>query len=149
MGFGMRINFVDVIVDNSLKSMGCNDKIIGYSFDIRLSYYRGLFLSCIETFELKVDNEIINTTDITFSVNGKIFPVSFLKECAGEFWGLTTPATIKVFKAGGIENGEHLIDLNLMLRIPYMPIPVGETLKFMPLDSCGRKILKMEEKNYE
>ncbi len=145
MGFGMRINFVDVIMDDSLKPMVLGENSIGYSFDIRLSYYRGLYLSCIETFELKVDGEVIESQDITFSVNGKTFAIDFLGECASEFWGLTKPARIEVLKDGGLEPGEHQIDLTLMLRIPYMPIPVGDGLRYMPLDSCGSKKLKIQE----
>ena len=45
MGFAMRMNFVDVIVDDSFKNYYVNGKKMGYQFDIRLSYYRGHFLS--------------------------------------------------------------------------------------------------------
>ena len=38
MGFAMRMNFVDVVVDDSLKNVKVNGKNIGYQFDIRLSY---------------------------------------------------------------------------------------------------------------
>ena len=55
MGFAMRMNFVDVVVDDSLKNVKVNGKNIGYQFDIRLSYYRGHFLSVIDEFGVKVD----------------------------------------------------------------------------------------------
>lgn len=145
MSFSMRINFVDVICDESLKSIVIGDKRIGYAFDVRLSYYRGLFLSCIDKFILRVDGEEVNNQDVTFNVNGKTFAVDFLAECASEFWPLTETARIEVIKEGSLTVGKHDIDLTLMLRIPYMPIPVGDDLIYMPLDSCGQKILTLEE----
>ena len=57
MGFAMRMNFVDVVVDDSLKNVKVNGKNIGYQFDIRLSYYRGHFLSVIDEFGIKVDGK--------------------------------------------------------------------------------------------
>jgi len=144
MGFGMRINFVDVICDDSLRTVHANGKPVGYAFDIRLSYYRGLFLSCVDQFALTVDGQAVNSQDITFGIHGKSIPVNFLSHCASEFWGLTEPASIEVTTAQGLEPGAHEIDLTLMLRIPYMPIPVGDNLVYMPLDSCGRKTLTLE-----
>ena len=144
MGFSMRINFVDVICDDSLESIIVNKRKIGYAFNIRLSYYRGLFLSCIEEFILKVDGQEVPMQDITFSINGKTFAASFLSECNTEFWNVIEPARIEVIKDGGLLSGEHDIDLTLMLRIPYMPIPIEDDLVYMPLDSCGRKKLTID-----
>lgn len=147
LDFSMRINFVDVICDNSLRSIIVNNSKIGFAFDIRLSYYRGLFLSCVDEFDLFVDGERINHQDITFCINGKMFPIEFLRECSSEFWGLTTPARIEVLKEKGLDIGDHQIDLTLMLRIPYMPIPLGDKLIYMPLDSCGKKTLTLMEED--
>lgn len=144
MGFKMRINFVDVICDNSLKSIVLEGKPIGYAFDIRLSYYRGLFLSCIEEFELMVDQEKVRHQDMTFHLNGKIFAIDQLADCASEFWNLIEPARIEVICPGGLQPGEHELDLTLNLRIPYMALPkdAGDH-KYMPLDSCGKKTLTL------
>ena len=40
MGLALRLNFVDVVCDDSLKNFWANGKKIGYQFDVRLSYYR-------------------------------------------------------------------------------------------------------------
>ena len=57
MGFAMRMDFVDVVVDDSLKNVKVNGKNIGYQFDICLSYYHGHFLSVIDEFGVKVDGK--------------------------------------------------------------------------------------------
>lgn len=141
MGFAMRMNFVDVVVDDSLKNVKVNGKNIGYQFDIRLSYYRGHFLSVIDEFGVKVDGKEVPAETIKFCINGKEFsPIEFDK-CYTEFWQVIEPATIKVFCPEGLSEGEHDIDVTLFFRSPYMPI--GPDHQYMPVDSCGSKTLKV------
>lgn len=77
MSFAMRVNFVDVICDGSLKNEYINGKKMGYSFAVRLSYYRGHFLSDIDTLEVKVDgksirkNYLLPEWERTISFTGK------------------------------------------------------------------------------
>ena len=141
MGFAMRMNFVDVVVDDSLKNIKANGKNVGYQFDIRLSYYRGHFLSVIDEFGVKVDGKEVPAETIKFCINGKEFsPIEFDK-CYTEFWQVIEPATIKVFCPEGLSEGEHDIDVTLFFRSPYMPI--GPDHQYMPVDSCGSKTLKV------
>lgn len=145
MSFAMRVNFVDVICDNSLKNDYVGGEKMGYSFDIRLSYYRGHFLSDIDIFEVFVDNEPVAAQDITFGINGKELSVYELSRACTEFWRLLDPAHIKVHKPGGLEPGSHHIKVKLMLRVPYLPLPGGNSDHcYMPLDSCGEKTLEVK-----
>lgn len=146
MAFAMRINFVDVICDNSLKNTYVNGKKNGFAFDIRLSNYRGHYLSCIDEFKVTVDGEEIRDADISFGINNKEFHVTQFPYLITEFWQLLESAHIKVHRLGGLSAGEHHIKVHLMLRIPYMPLSASaEDTKYMPLDSCGEKILCINE----
>lgn len=138
MAIAMRLNFVDIIQNNSLKNTYVNGKKSGYKFDIRLSYYRGHFLSAIDTLDLIVDGEKINKENITFCLHEKEFGLSQLPDLVSEFWPIIEPATIKVFKKGGLSEGSHEIDLSLIFRSPYMPI---SDTKYMPWDSSEKKTL--------
>lgn len=142
MAFAMRVNYVDVVCDNSLKNMLIRGKKMGCQFDIRLSYYRGHFLSVIDELGVKIDGEPIPTDDIKFCLHGKEFGVAQLHDIVSEFWLITEPATIKIFKDGGFAPGEHDIDVTLMIHSPYMPISDTE---YMPIDSCGSKRLTLPE----
>lgn len=137
MAFAMKMRFVDVITDGSLKNIYTGEKKVGYQFDIRLGYYRGHYLSAIDKFEVTIDGKKILEQDIRFCINEKEFSPSQLKECFTEFWQLTVPATIKVISKDGLKSGKHNIKLDLMLRIPYMQIGPGH--QFMPLDSGEEK----------
>ena len=142
MAIAMRLNFVDVIQNDSLKNIYVNGKKSGYKFDIRLSYYRGHFLSVIDTLEVTVDGERVKTEDITFCLHDKEFGLSQLHDLVSEFWPIIEPATIKVFKKGGLPAGEHEIDFKLIFHSPYMPISDTE---YMPWDSSEKKTLTIAE----
>ena len=142
MAFAMRINFVDVVCDNSLKNTYVGDKAIGYQFDIRLSYYRGHFLSVIDELGVTVDGEQIPTEKIAFCLRGKEYGVAQLHDIVDVFWPIIEPATIKIHALGGLAAGEHEIDVKLMFHSPYMPISDTE---YMPIDGCGKKVLTLQE----
>lgn len=148
MAFGMRLVFTDIIQNNSLKNYYVNGKKSGFEFDIRLAYYRGQYLSCIDKFEVAIDGEKIDSKDITFCLNGKEFSVFQLPYLVSEFWTIITPAKIRVRKPGGLSLGEHEIELTLILRSPYMPLPGGEGDRaYVPIDSSDKKILSIVEQN--
>lgn len=65
MGLALRLNFVNVVCDDSLKNFWANGKKIGYQFDVRLSYYRGHFLSTIDEIGVKVDGVDVPTENIS------------------------------------------------------------------------------------
>lgn len=141
MGFAMKMNFVDVVVSDSLKNYYVNGEKMGYQFDIRLSYYRGHFLSVIDEFAVKVDDDEVPNERIKFCINGKEFSPCELDKCYTEFWQITKPATIRVFSPNGLSKGEHKIDVTLFFRSPYMPI--GAKHQYMPVDSCGSKTMSI------
>ena len=146
MAFSMKLPFVDVVSDDSLKNTYVNGKKLGYEFKIRLSNYRGHYLSCIEEFAVTVDGKEINPDHLTFTLNGKEFTIGQLPSLVLEFWNLIEPATIHVYQPGGLLEGEHQIDVKLMLRIPYMAVP-GRKIEreYAVLDSCGSKTLTVRD----
>ena len=142
MAFAMRMVFADIIVDDSLKNYYVDGKKMGYQFDIRLGYYRGHFLSTITELSVKLDEEEVPAETIKFCLNGKEFSPVELPNCYSEFWQPIEPATIRVWKPGGLEAGEHHVAMTLMLRSPYMEIGPDQ---FMPIDSGGEKTLPVIE----
>jgi len=146
VAFSMKLPFVDVVCDESLKNTYVNGEKLGYEFQIRLSNYRGHFLSCIEEFVVTVDGQVVNSDDITFSLNEKEFTLRQLPSLISEFWNLSDPATISVFALGGLTEGEHHIDVKMMLRIPYMAVPGSKKEHdYAQLDSCGSKTLLVRD----
>ena len=88
-----------------------------------------------EVFPPKKDTDFAN-------VEKAAFGIAQLHDLVSEFWQITEPATIKIFKDGGIAAGEHYVDVKLMFHSPYMPISDTE---YMPIDGCGSKKLTLAE----
>lgn len=136
--FSLRLNFVDVICDDSLENIYANGKKIGFQFQVRLSYYRGHFLSTIDEVGVKIDGEKIDTSNIYLCLRDQEYGVAQLHSMVNEFWPITKPATIKVFNPGGLEKGNHKVEYTMYFRSPYMAIGPDS---YMPIDSCGEKDL--------
>lgn len=135
--FAMRMKLNEQIIKKeSFESIYINGSKNGFSFDIQLAYYRGHYLSDIDSIEVYVDSEKISDEAITFEVNHKEFPLYKLKYAITEFWSQVNLAKIRVLQPDGL-TGEHEVELKLLLRIPYMQI--GPEHDFMPLDS-GEKV---------
>ncbi len=137
----LRLNFTDVICDHSLKHIFANGQKIGCQFDVRLSYYRGHFLSAINELRVRIDGREIDPMDITFSIHGKDYGLAALPLLGNVFWPVTEPATVKIFKRGGFCEGGHDIEFIMYFRSPYMEI--GPDM-YMPNDGCGSKRLIFE-----
>lgn len=140
--FAMRMKLNEQIIkQESVEAIFINGKRSGFAFDVQLAYYRGHYLSDIDRLEVYLDGEKISDEAITFELKGKELPLYKLKYAVTEFWSQVDLAKIRVLKAGGI-NGEHELELKLMLRIPYMQI--GPDHQFMPLDSGEKVTISME-----
>lgn len=140
--FALRLNFVDVVCDDSLKHVYANGKRIGCQFDVRLSYYRGHFLSVIDRLEVSIDGEIIPKDHIFFCLKGQEYGLAQLHDLVSVFWPITEPATIKILKKGGVQPGEHDVEFTMFFRSPYMAI---SDTQYMPIDSSGFKTLVLSE----
>lgn len=114
LGFDKR-----VLPNEDFKNIYLNDKKTGFNLAVRLNYYRGQHVSCIERLEVKVDGQIIPQHLILFCINGKKFPIDQLKDLYAEFWALRTVVNLEIYN-GGLAEGEHDIELTLEMRIPYM-----------------------------
>lgn len=142
MGLSLRLNFVDVVCDGSLKNFWANGKKAGYQFDVRMSYYRGHFLSTFNEIGVKLDGVKVPQENIFFCLHGKEYGVAELHDLVNVFWPIAEAATIKVFWPGGLAEGEHDVDFTLYFRSPYMALSETE---YQTIDSCGRKTLTIKD----
>lgn len=126
-----------IVPDSLCNVTAANGQTVGFCFDIKLRYYRGHYLSCTDAFILKVDGKAVDPDSIFFCINGKELPVPLLPELISEFWQVTHPARISVTLLGGLEPGEHDLDLHFMLRSPYMPnLDPSTPNRYVQIDNC-------------
>ena len=144
MAFAMRMQLnPEIIKKKSFRNLYINGEKNGFEFDVQLAYYRGHYLSDIDLLEVYLDGEKMPQEPVTFELKGKELPVYKLTYAVTEFWSQVEPARIRVIKKGGVENGEHELELKLMLRVPYMQI--GPDHNFMPLDSGEKVVVNVTE----
>ena len=67
---------------------------------------REILVSVIDQLELAVDGNTVDEQDLRLCLNGKEFAPWELKEAYQEFWGIKTPATLKVRMPGGLTAGD-------------------------------------------
>lgn len=146
MGLKMKIRFTDVLQCGTLRNTYASGKLNGYQVDVRMGYYRGHYLSTIDHLSIMTDGKREDESDISFCLNGKEFGPAELKHLVSEFWPVLEPATIKVRRPGGLAPGEHIIELTLILRSPYMPQPGSDKPhSYVPIDSSECKTMTLAE----
>lgn len=101
------------------RNITLNGRVVGFNLGVFLNYYRGLPVSCVENLELKVDGETIPPHLVCAVVNEKKFTIEQLQGLHAEFWGIRKRIDLEVYN-GGLEPGEHEVELTLHLRNPYM-----------------------------
>ena len=144
MAFAMRMQLnEEIIKKESFRNLYINGQKNGYEFDVQLAYYRGHYLSDIDLLEVYLDGEKAPDEAVTFELGGKEMPVYKLKYAVTEFWSQVVPAKIRVIRKGGAANGDHVLKLVLMLRVPYMEL--GPDHMFMPLDSGDEVCVSVNE----
>jgi hypothetical protein len=102
-----------VIEDGSLRGDAS-----GYSFDLRIPWYRSLPLSCVEGLEVSLDGEAAEEIAIAF--DDRTYSLDELPPLYDEWWQVTDAARVAVPRAGGLADGPHELDVTLSLRIPYI-----------------------------
>ena len=120
-----------LICKDKIKNVKVEGVTIGYEFKIKYPSYRGAFLSCVEDLKFKLDGEDIPASQVSFRLNGKDFLLSELAECFKEYWFVRDPATIFVRQDGGINPGEHKLNVYMKHRVPY----TGYFGQYLTLDS--------------
>jgi Domain of unknown function (DUF6379) len=112
-----------LIVAGSLRNTGPANAPIGFAFDVKLGYYRGLGLSMVEALDVTVDGAAIPTAVIRFNEGPGPIALADMETAYDRRWAFGAAATITVDHPGGLSAGEHQLTLMQRLRVSYMPFP--------------------------
>lgn len=104
------MNEAYLVRTETIQNVQQDGAVTGFRFCVRNPGYRGCFLSLVNGYYVKLDDEEFPQEDITFTVNGK-GPRSFaeLRTCCLETWNFDDEAVITVKKPGGIPAGHHVL----------------------------------------
>ena len=93
----------------------------GFQFKIIIPYYRGIFVSCLDDFLVKVDGEAYPLEKVSLKAGERIIPWARVDNAYDVFWYYGEPITVMVDKAGGLATGLHTVECGLSVRKSYVP----------------------------
>ncbi len=115
---------VKIIEENSLQVLPD-----GYSFNVRLNWYRSLPISSLVKIAITLDGEPVPSDQIRFEINNRVFRFEELGDQVEEFWFVQDSLRLHILQPGKVAVGEsHTIDAELALRFPYIAIGPGQFL---------------------
>ncbi|MBS5522687.1 MAG: hypothetical protein KHX56_10500, partial [Clostridiales bacterium] len=62
-----------IICEQGFKNIYENGEITGFQVRVRISYYRGIWLSLLDGYDIIVDGESFTSDDVSFSLDGETF----------------------------------------------------------------------------
>jgi len=103
-----------------------NGKTIGYEFQFKAQYYRGVTLSIVRDIKVTMDGIEEERDNIRFTVNGETFSLDDMTTAVDSDyrWEFGEYATVTVLKEGGLEAGKHHIEAVQRIEPSYMPFPI-------------------------
>lgn len=118
----------DVLMTRGFKNLVEAGKVTGYQVNMRIPYYRGIYLSAVDYLKLTVDGRDIARDELRIMVNGKSFTMPEMEEAGDTRWFYGHPATLMVTKPGGLMPGIHSIQVGITIRKSYFPATDPEHL---------------------
>ena len=117
-----------ILTDVGCRSIWEHGKKVGYCVNLKINYYRGLPLSCIDEITLTVDGEPVDPETMYIQHNGREYHYpDILKDdmCTDFYWIFGELLRVVVKKDGGIDQGIHNVKLVLGTRRSYTPTMVS------------------------
>lgn len=104
------------------RNVTVDGKTIGYEFEMKLQYYRGVTLSILRDIEVWIDEEKEVREDIRFTVNDETFTLNEMKTVIDNRWLFGRYGKVTVLKDGGLKAGAHHIKCTQTIAPSYMPM---------------------------
>lgn len=111
----------DVVRDDALSATE-----EGYALEIHSHWYRSLPLTSLAVVDLTLDGEHVDPSGLTVQANGKTFGFDELGELYDEWWFVIDPVTLQIPRPNAAPGGQHRVELDLGLSIPYLIVGPGE-----------------------
>ncbi len=115
----------NVFIDGSCKNILDNDKPAGFELETNITYYRGIPLSMVNDIQVKVDGTDVPRETIQCSVDQEDwFTLNEMTTVTTYKWEYDEPLYIRVLDGKGLAEGDHEVELKVITRTAYIPIPL-------------------------
>lgn len=119
----------DLIQTRGFHNIRENGEITGFQFEVRLTYYRGIFLSQLRPGPVTADGETFPKEQVIWSLGGRDYSYQEIIYNSETHWGPLEPAVLKIRKPGGLAPGYHEITAGYKYSSSYMPPKLQEAIE--------------------
>ena len=117
-----------IICNRGFRNVIQDGQTTGFQLNVRISYYRGIPLSCVEGFDVTVDGEAFSPDKMRYAIGDRTFTVGEAAQAESVRWPVGDPLTLILSKPGGLAPGLHDIQVVERLRISYHPDSVNPSI---------------------
>jgi len=113
-----------ILSEVGARSVWEKGKKIGYALNIKINYYRGLPLCCVDEISLEVDGKPVDPSTMYLQHRGREYPyLDILKDDfpTDFYWVFGQLLRVVILNDEGIEQGIHNVKLTLGSRRSYTP----------------------------
>lgn len=115
----------NVFIKGSFKNTVVENKTIGFEMQTHITYYRAIPLSMVNDIRVKVDGNAVPREDIRCSVDQiDWFTLAEMPTVTTYKWEYGEPLYVRVLQEGGLPAGEHDVELAVVTRTAYIPVPI-------------------------
>ena len=115
----------NVFKKDSCRNTVVDGKITGFELETFITYYRAIPLSMVNDISVKVDGVVVPRANIRRSAEGEDwFTLDEMETVTTYKWEYDVPLKIRVLQEGGLPKGEHEVELTVITRTAYIPIPI-------------------------
>jgi hypothetical protein len=110
------------ILNRGFKNVTQNGQIAGFQLEVLSGYYRGVYLTLVEGFEVTVDGESFRRDQIKCSFGDHTYAQDEFADLPDARWQWDEPAILTVSRPGGLKPGIHDVQVVVKIRVSYMPV---------------------------
>ncbi|MBQ9045910.1 MAG: hypothetical protein IJ112_08205 [Oscillospiraceae bacterium] len=116
----------NVFIEGTCKNVIEENETIGYELQTYITYYRGIPLSMVNNIRVTTDGVEVPRECLRCTVDGGEywFTLDEMKTVTAHKWEFGEPMTVRVLCPGGLSKGTHEVDLNVIVRTAYIPVPL-------------------------
>ncbi len=107
---------------NAFKNTVVDGNVVGFEFETKILYYRGITLSIIHDIIVEVDGVKYPREAIRFTVNNETFTLDEMATVISNRWLFGQYAKVTVLVDGGLQSGAHKLNMMQVIAPSYMPM---------------------------
>jgi hypothetical protein len=110
-----------MIVTRGFRNIRQEGEVVGFQFNLRTTYYRGVFLCIISELNVEADGEAFSPEQLRVSFGGKEFTLAEMAHEESARWPFGEPALVSVMRKGGLKPGRHELSVTQVIKPAYIP----------------------------